>query len=170
VELAKKVNVSQIVSMLIKREIMQIKRLNSHDAKLAKVTILSLKSNINQVTKNNLSEKYLAYFLSKDEHYLLVATEDSKPIGYILAYRLNRVDREQNMMFFYEIEVDQNHRRKGVGKALINFLKNICRQNNIMKMWVETNRSNIPAMKLYRSTGGIENKEGDEVSFTFYPD
>lgn len=37
-------------------------------------------------------------------------------------------------------------------------------------MWVETNRSNYAAMKLYASTGGIQSKADDEISFTYYPD
>ena len=36
-----------------------------------------------------------------------------------------------------------------------------------MKMWVETHRSNGPAMALYHATGGIEVGEGDEVMFNF---
>jgi ribosomal protein S18 acetylase RimI-like enzyme len=73
------------------------------------------------------------------------------------------------MMLFYEIVVDEEYRERGVGKELIRSLKQICRDNRIMKMWVSTNRSNRAAMELYGSTGGVESADGDEVSFTYLP-
>ncbi len=98
-----------------------------------------------------------------------MALVNEKPAGFALAYRLMRVDREKDMMFFYEIVVDKKHRNKGAGRALIQYLKEICRDEKVMKMWVSINRSNTAAMELYRSTGGVERSDGDEVSFTYFP-
>jgi hypothetical protein len=50
---------------------------------------------------------------------------------------------------------------------LINYIKGICREKRVMKMWVETNRSNLPAMRLYSKTGGKQCLSEDEVSFTY---
>jgi ribosomal protein S18 acetylase RimI-like enzyme len=72
------------------------------------------------------------------------------------------------MVFFYEIEVDKEHRGEGTGKALISALKDICREKSIMKMWVFTDMTNGAAMQLYTSTGGIMNEHANEVKFTYH--
>jgi ribosomal protein S18 acetylase RimI-like enzyme len=148
---------------------MQIKRLGAGDRMLAWRTITKLKKEISTDIRAGLKAEYLERFLRCDENYFLVALIDEEPIGFALAYRLMRVDRKQDMMLFYEIVVEGEYRNKGVGRALIHYLKSICSQNKIMKMWVSTNKSNTAAMELYASTGGIESTDGDEVSFTYFP-
>lgn len=64
----------------------------------------------------------------------------------------------QDVMFLYEIEVDEKYRRKGTGTKLIDELKAVCRRENVLKMWVMTNRSNEEEMNLYRKSGGVDIK------------
>ena len=148
---------------------MQIKRLGVEDQIIAWRAINKLKTEMSSGVRAELKAEYLGRFLRRDENYFLAALVDGEPVGFALAYQLMRVDRKQDMMFFYEIAVDREYRKQGVGKALIQYLKNICRENKIVKMWVLTNKSNTAAVELYSSTGGIENAEGDEVSFTYLP-
>jgi ribosomal protein S18 acetylase RimI-like enzyme len=148
---------------------MMIKRLGNSDAILARKAINRLKNETPLDIKDELETKYLEDFLSCDSNYLLVAIVNEEPVGFALAYRLMRIDRKQDMMLFYEILVDENYRQQGVGKELISRLKQICRNNKIVKMWVSTNSSNTAAVELYRSTEGIEDREGDELSFTYLP-
>lgn len=149
---------------------MHVQRLRPDDAVLAKHVIAKFKSSIDKKVTRCLSETYISNFLSKEENILLVALEQNKPIGFALAYSIERVDRAQEMILFYEIEVDQKHRGKGAGKALISALKDICREKSIMKMWVYTDKSNVAAMQLYKSTGGVMSEHGDEVTFTYHFD
>jgi aminoglycoside 3-N-acetyltransferase I len=62
------------------------------------------------------STAYLSDFLSRPENVFIVAIDGSVPLGYIVAYLLDRIDRNQQMMFFYEIGVAESHRRRGIGK------------------------------------------------------
>lgn len=149
---------------------MIVKRLYAEDAEFAKTIIQKLKVETPAELRVNLSTDYLREFLSCERNYVLAALIDEQPVGFILAYRLMRVDRDQDMMLFYEIVVDEKCRNQGVGTLLINELKRICRDEKILKMWVLTNRSNPAAMALYRQTGGIEDTNGDGVTFTYFPD
>jgi ribosomal protein S18 acetylase RimI-like enzyme len=148
----------------------RVKRLGIGDEMLAHQTVIRLKKETPAVIKEKIDPRYIRDFLRRDRNYLLVALVEDEPIGFALAYRLMRVDRAQDMMLFYEIVVDESHRQKGAGMELIRALKQICRDSKIMKMWVSTNRSNTAAMELYRSAGGVERIEGDEVTFTYFPD
>ena len=148
---------------------MMVKRLNCGDAILARHAVNRLKTETPLDIKDKLAVGYLEHLLSCDRNYLLVAIIDEDPVGFVLAYRLMRVDRKQDMMLFYEVVVDEQHRQQGVASVLISHLKQIGRENRIMKMWVSTNKCNTAAIELYRSTGGIENRAGDELSFTYLP-
>jgi len=147
---------------------MQVRRLEPTDAALARDAITILKIEDNNL-RLHLSIDYLHRFLSRPENYLIVATDDNKPIGYLVAYLLDRVDRDQTMMFFYEISVAQTHYRSGVGRAMIELLKRFCREQEVMKMWVHTNKSNLAAVGLYKTTGGEADESGDEVTFLYKP-
>lgn len=146
---------------------LEIKRLGPDAQSLAEETIRNLK--LIDPVRGQLEFSYLHSFLAKHENFLIVALEEDRPIGFLIAYLMDRVDRDQRMMLLYEISVDSNHRRKEAAKGMLRLLKKFCRDLDVMKMWVYTNRSNGPAVNLYRSCGGKEASSGDEVSFTFWP-
>lgn len=49
------------------------------------------------------------------------------------------------------LAVHPEHRRKGVGKTLMQFYIDFCRRKNIRKLYLEVNSSNQAALSLYRS-------------------
>jgi GNAT superfamily N-acetyltransferase len=148
---------------------MEIRRLRVDDAAVGRESIATLKIADSDL-RLNLSTDYLYRFLSRRENYLILATDEDRPIGYLVAYLLDRVDRDQPMMLLYEISVAESHQRHGAGAAMINLLKQFCRDQNVMKMWVPTNKSNLAAMRLYESTGGRADVKGDEITFVYLPD
>ena len=144
----------------------EIRRLGRKDGDLALEAISQFKTEDWEDGKpKSLTENYLARFLRYDDHFLIIAIDDAEPVGYLLAYELPRIDRDQTMMLFYEIGVAESQRRQGIGAAMIDELRSICRERNIMKMWVQTSESNEAAMRLYQSTGGARGEEDDLVQF-----
>ena len=148
---------------------MEVRRLGDSDAALARDAIATLKITDSNL-RRNLKTDYLSHFLSRPENYLIVAADEDKPVGYLVAYLLDRVDRDQAMMLFYEISAAESHHGRGVGAEMIKLLKRFCRQQGVMKMWVDTNRSNLAAVGLYESTGGEGEASGDEVTFLYKPE
>jgi aminoglycoside 3-N-acetyltransferase I len=148
---------------------MIIQRLTDRDAEIAYQVLTQVKfvEDGTEHLTDKLTIDYLRGFLKDDRHYMLVALDNGLPIGFILAYRLQRVDREQDMLFFYEIIVAKQYRKKGTGTALINRLKEICKNEKILKMFVLTNKSNTAAHNLYKKTGGVAELTGDEVTFVY---
>ena len=139
----------------------QVWRLGVGDERLAAQMVRALKA-------ERVNYNYLRGFLKKENNVLLVALEGTTPVGFTLAYELDRVDSQDVMLLLYEISVDENHRRQGAATAMITALKNICRERSIVKMWVLTNESNRAAMRTYESTGG-ELVEQDDLAMFFYP-
>jgi len=107
-------------------------------------------------------------FLENPLNHLLVAVDGSETVGYIIAYELQRPDREQSMIHLYDITVAKKHRQKGIGTALIEQLKSICSTKPMMKMFVGTNRSNEPAVGLYQKTGAVPSDDTDAVGLTWF--
>jgi len=109
---------------------------------------------IRQIKRAETNEAHMNRFLARAENLLLVAVAEDRPVGFALAYQLDRVDESPPMVFFYELEVLPSHRRKGVGRALIDRLKGLCRQRGAGKMFVLTDRRNDAACRLYSAAGG----------------
>lgn len=121
---------------------------------------------IEEIKRARTSEAHMNRFLARAENILLVAVAEDRPVGFALAYQLDRVDECPAMVFFYEIEVSPSHRRQGVGRALIDRLKGLCCERGTGKMFVLTDRRNHAARCLYSSTGGhVEYDDGVLFSF-----
>ena len=110
------------------------------------------------------SAEYFETFLSRRENVFVVAI-DREPVGYAVGYLLDRIVRDQGMTFFCEIGVVASRPREGIGRRLVDALKAICREEDVMKMWVPTARSNVAATALYASTGAAPLGNDDEVTY-----
>lgn len=53
-------------------------------------------------------------FLSDPNNYLIVSIINNEVVGYLVAYELQRVDRKERAMYFYEIGVLKDRRNGDV--------------------------------------------------------
>jgi ribosomal protein S18 acetylase RimI-like enzyme len=143
-----------------------IRRLTSDDGEVAYEAVARLKISDPDL-RAGLAPGHLVSFLTQPQNVLIVATDEGRPVGFVLAYLLDRADRVRKMMLFYEVEVATPYRRRGLGRRMVELLKHVCMEEGVFKMWVHTNRSNVAACNLYRSTGGIAATSGDETSFRY---
>ena len=125
-----------------------IRRLREGDEALGVAAIRDLKE-----SRLTSSPGHMRRLLVKDENYFYVVTEGHRPIGFLVAHRFPRVDEDSEMIYLYEIGVHPEYRRMGVGSALVNALKQDCRNRNIKKIWVGTGVDNVAARRLFESTG-----------------
>ncbi len=86
--------------------------------------------------------------MTRSDFHVIVALKDGELIGGLTAYEMQMFKRETTEMFLYEIEVSEKYRRKGVGKTLIEFLKQICIEKGFVEMFVGTEKDNVPSRKI----------------------
>lgn len=145
---------------------MEIKRLQPGDEDIAIKIIKTIKNG--GAVDCAVGPDYMRKVLTRDDFYFIGAYENNTPAGFALGYLLPRVNHEQDMMLMYEVEVAPKFRGQGIGKKMIQLLKEYCRDLNVLKMWVLTNASNQQAMNLYKTTGGKQRNEKDLALFEYF--
>ena len=96
-------------------------------------------------------------FLAEPGHHLLIAYEGTAPIGFVSGIETVHPDKGAEM-FLYELGVAESHRRRGVGRALVEGLAAIARSRDCYGMWVATDEANPAALATYQAAGAIRDE------------
>jgi ribosomal protein S18 acetylase RimI-like enzyme len=94
-------------------------------------------------------------FLAEPGHHLLIAFADETAVGFVSGVELTHPDKGTEM-FLYELAVDERHRRRGVGTALAEALRDLARARGCYDMWVLTDEDNEAALGTYRKSGSTD--------------
>jgi aminoglycoside 3-N-acetyltransferase I len=132
----------------------EVRRLGPGDEALALQVVRDLKPSEERDGREP-SLGHLARFLGAETNYLLAAVAGGAPVGFLTAYRMPALDCDASMVYLYEIEVAAAFRRQGLGKRLIELLKQLCGETDVEDIWVGTENTNTAARRLYESTGGV---------------
>ena len=101
--------------------------------------------------------------LLADERTIFVAAfAGEEPVGFAFGYLLPRRHGEPSMLFIYELEVAEAHRRQGLATRLLRELR---AQAGGVEAFVLTEPDNVPANATYAKLGG----ERSEVVMWDYP-
>jgi len=104
-----------------------------------------------------ISHERAAMLLSEPSYVMVVALDDGDAVmGRIYANVLYRF--EATDLLLYEVDVAEQHQRKGAGRAMIDFLSKLSAERGYREMWVLTELDNEAGNALYKSAGGhLEN-------------
>ena len=105
-------------------------------------------------------------FLLEPGHHLLIAYVGDQPAGFVTGVEMVHPDKGTEM-FLYELGVDEAHRGRGIGRALVSALATLARERDCYGMWVLTDDDNAAAMGAYRSAGGIVGETSRLLSWEF---
>jgi aminoglycoside 3-N-acetyltransferase I len=99
---------------------------------------------------------YLSSLLSKQHFIALVAMNENKVVGGLAAYELEKFEQDRREIYIYDLAVAETHRRKGVATELINQLKHIAKERMAYVIYVQADKEDTPAIRLYDSLGKKE--------------
>ena len=102
--------------------------------------------------------------LREPTHHLLIAYVDGQPAGFVSGVEVSHPDKPTEMML-YELGVDEPHRRKGVGRALVSSLADLAAERGCPSMFVLTEKANEAAIATYAVDDPV--REEDFVMFTW---
>lgn len=101
---------------------------------------------------------------------MLVAFDDERPVGFVLAHELPRRHGDRSKLFVYEVDVAESHQRRGIGKALLARLAELARERGIRIGFVLTDHDNVPANALYGGAGRASSRGVVEWEFLYTAD
>jgi GNAT superfamily N-acetyltransferase len=96
--------------------------------------------------------------ISHPDHCAFVIADGEKILGWIHAFKTLRIESKP----FVEIGglvVDENYRRQGIGRKLVDHIKNWSLENNFKTVRVRCNSKRKEAHHFYVETGFKESKE-----------
>lgn len=138
---------------------LEIKLLGPHD--------LHMLNNVaDGVFDDPIVESSAGEFLGDPRHRLVLALEGSVVVGFVSAVIYLHPDKPSPELWINEIGVAPFHQRQGIGKALMQAILEEAKRSGCAEAWVLTDRSNLPAMSMYKSAGGEETLP-DPTMFTF---
>ena len=104
------------------------------------------------------TEIQLKKLLNKADFYAIVAIKEDKVIGGLTAYELERYYTDKSELYIYDIAVKKELHNQGIGKQLIEYLKNYALKSGIEGIFVEAYSEDEQAVKFYESTFGKSEK------------
>jgi aminoglycoside 3-N-acetyltransferase I len=102
------------------------------------------------------SDRYLGALLEKQHVIALAALDAREVVGGLVAYVLEKFERERSEVYIYDLAVAEPHRRKGIARQLIALLRRIAKQQGAYVVFVQADRGDEPAIRLYESVGTRE--------------
>jgi [ribosomal protein S18]-alanine N-acetyltransferase len=107
-----------------------------------------------------------ARFLAEPGSHLLVGYAEGEPAGFVSGVEVTHPDKGTEM-FLIELAVDDAHRRRGHGRALVEALGELARKRGCTGMFVFVDDDNAAGRAVYRSAGGIESARPYMVDWTY---
>ncbi|HEX3808000.1 MAG TPA: GNAT family N-acetyltransferase [Gaiellaceae bacterium] len=81
----------------------------------------------------------------------MAAFDGDEPVGFVFGYDLPRRHGAPSILFVYELEIVESHRRRGIASALMRELRRV---SGTAEAFVLTEPENDAANALYESLGG----------------
>lgn len=102
------------------------------------------------------SDAYLGALLRKPHFIALAALRNGEVVGGLAAYELEKFERARSEIYIYDLAVRESDRRRGVATGLIRALGQIAQERGAYVMFVQADRGDDPAIRLYESLGRRE--------------
>ena len=99
------------------------------------------------------SDDSLRRLLGGETMVAMVASRDERVVGGLVAYVLDKFERQRREVYIYDLAVAEPHRRKGVARALIARLKEIAERIGAYVIYVQADLGDDPAIALYSMLG-----------------
>ena len=96
--------------------------------------------------------------LNNDKFIAIVALVENKVVGGLTAYELPMYYSDSSEIFLYDLAVKEEYQRMGIGKSLIQSLKEYCIEKGIKEFFVMAHEEDEHAIEFYRATGGRSEK------------
>lgn len=100
----------------------------------------------------------LSKLLGSNNFIAMAAVSGNEVLGGLTAFEFPMYYSEYSEIFLYDLAVKPEYQRMGIGKRLIQSLKEYCIRNGIREFFVLAHEEDEHAIEFYRATGGKSEK------------
>lgn len=97
-------------------------------------------------------DAYLQKLLEKDSFFAVAAKSNGQIIGGLTVYLLDQYYAPKRLAYIYDLAVLADYQRKGIGKQLIAFTNDYCREKGYEEVFVQAEKADDYALDFYRGT------------------
>ncbi|UPZ16440.1 GNAT family N-acetyltransferase [Flavobacterium humidisoli] len=127
-----------------------IRKVENHDFDFVYKAICELE---NEVLDFKVFEEILNENISNPKNLYLIAENENEGLGFISFHTQNLLHHCGLVGEIQEFFIHQKYRGQGVGRLLINEIKNFAAQNNLKSIEVTTNKKRIENVAIYENLG-----------------
>lgn len=144
--------------MMLHMKSFEIKQLTNKD--LAKFTsLINLFNTVfEEETPTIGSETNSLQLLNNKSFVVLAALTDNEVVGGLTAYELPKYYSDTSEIFIYDLAVKPEYQRQGIGKGLLQSLKEYCAKHGVKELFVMAHEEDEHAIEFYRAAGGKAEK------------
>ncbi len=102
------------------------------------------------------SDSYLQRFLNNKNHIICVGETENQIVGGLAAYVLEKFEKEGSEVYIYDLGVKEEFRRRKIATELIQFLQEEIAETSAGLVFVQADKADQPAIRLYESLGEKE--------------
>lgn len=103
-----------------------------------------------EIDPEEYSTEAFENFIASDDRVLCVGCIDDEFAGMASAHLMYKPSGDR-WLYIDEVDVCENQQRKGVGRAMMEWLLKFAKDNGCIESWLGTEVDNIPANSLYKS-------------------
>ena len=103
--------------------------------------------------------EHLRALLGKKDFFVFVASLENKVVGGLTAYVLEQYYTVKPLAYIYDLAVDTQYQRQGIGRKLIAAINAYCRERGFEEVFVQADKVDDYAIDFYRSTKPTEEEQ-----------
>jgi aminoglycoside 3-N-acetyltransferase I len=132
---------------------MEFVRLTTGDRDLAKA-LFALMSNVFEENSQVLCDEYVDKLLGRADFWAIAAFSGDDIIGGVTAHTLPMTRAESSEVFIYDVAVQRDYQRRGIGRQLVTRLLEEAAASGIRDVFVPADNDDVHALDFYRALGG----------------
>jgi len=137
---------------------LEIKQLTDANLPIFKLLINLFNTVFEEDQSNQGSDRNLSSLLGNSHFIVMAALVEYKVVGGLTAYEIPMYYSDSSEIFIYDLAVDPQYQRMGIGKGLMQSLREYCLKQGVKEFFVMAHEEDEHAIDFYRATGGKSEK------------
>jgi aminoglycoside 3-N-acetyltransferase I len=147
------------------KELIKIKRLQKEDIN-GFLDLVELFSNVFEMEQFSMPNRnHLQTLLDREDFLVFVVILGDKVIGGLTSYVLQQYYSEKPIAYLYDLTIDIEYQRQGIGKQLIREVHSFFKEQGFEELFVQAEKVDQYAIDFYRKTN--PSQEDQVLQFSY---